>query len=152
MLFYTHLVFSFLIALYSIDFLGIDKEILFILLVLFFGILPDIDEFRSRIGRKLNPISFFIKVIFGHRGIFHAVWFPIVLGVLLLFILEYRVLGMAVIVGYLSHLFLDLLTLKGIKPLYPFFDKKIRGFVKVGSIFENVIFVFIVVLIVLKLM
>ena len=54
-----------------------------------------------------------------------------------------NIMGSAVMLGYISHLFLDGLSVQGIKPLGPFISKRIRGFVKVGGVFENVFFVFL---------
>lgn len=151
MLFYTHLVFSFLVGLLTIDLFGIEKQILFIILVMFFGILPDIDMVKSKIGKRMGVLSYVIKLIFGHRGLFHTIWFPLMFFVFFLFILDFRVIGLGVLIGYLSHLVLDSLTVQGVRPLSPFIGFKIRGFVKVGSVFEQVLFVLVILFIILKL-
>ncbi|UCZ53620.1 metal-dependent hydrolase [Bacillus shivajii] len=36
------------------------------------SVLPDIDETKSYIGRRTGPISRFVKMLFGHRGITHS--------------------------------------------------------------------------------
>ena len=144
MLFYTHLVFSFLIGLLSVDVFGIKRQMLFIILVMFFSVLPDIDMVKSKIGKKFGVVSYVIRLVFGHRGLFHTAWFSIILFVLFLFILDLRVIGLGVLVGYLSHLFLDSLTVQGVRPLSPFIEFRIRGFIKVGSVLEQVLFVLVV--------
>lgn len=151
MLFRTHLAFSFLIGLIIVDFFKISNNILFLILFLFFSLIPDLDEHSSKISRKLKFLSFFLKSLFKHRGFLHSIFIPF-LSSLFLFIINRKFLGLAVILGYLSHLILDAFTIKGIKPLYPLIDKRIRGFIKVGSFLENVLFFIILVLVVYKLL
>lgn len=149
MLFRTHLAFSFLIGLYIIDFLKIKNQILFVIILLFFSIFPDIDESSSRIFKKLRPFSY-LAVLLGHRSILHTVYFPLAIA-LVLFIFDMKLLSLAVLIGYLSHLFLDLITKRGITLFYPLTKKRIKGFIKVGSLIETIFFVILIVLIVYKL-
>jgi len=53
MLFKTHLVFSLLIGLLTYNYFKLNY-IIFILIILFTGILPDIDHPKSKLGRKLK--------------------------------------------------------------------------------------------------
>lgn len=149
MLFRTHLAFSFLIALYLIDILEIKNQILFTIVLLFFSIFPDIDKSSSKIFKKLKPFSY-LAAILGHRKIFHTIYFPMALF-LTLFLLDQKLIGLAVITGYLLHLLLDLITKKGINLFYPLSKKRIKGFIKVGSFIENLVFVVLIVLIIYKL-
>jgi len=150
MLFRTHLAFSLLIGLYLIEYLNIKNQVLFVIVLLFFSIFPDIDEYSSKISRKLKPISFLIKLVSRHRGILHSVYVPFILS-LMLFLINQGIIALAVVIGYCSHLLLDGLTKKGIRPLYPVMNKRLSGFVRVGSILENVLFVFIIILLSYKL-
>ena len=149
MLFRTHLAFGFLIGLCLIDFFNLEKQILFMVVLLFFSIFPDIDESSSRVAKRLKPFSY-LAVVFGHRNIFHTIYFPIAIS-FILFVFDLRVLALAVLVGYLSHLFLDLITKRGITLFYPLSKRRVLGFVKVGGIFENLIFLVLIVLIIYKL-
>lgn len=149
MLFRTHLAFSFLIGLYLIDFLYIKSQILFMVVLLFFSVFPDIDESSSKIFKKLKPFSS-LAAFLGHRSIFHTIYFPISIS-LVFFIFKLKLLSFAALIGYLIHLILDMLTKKGINLFYPLTKKRIKGFIKVGSLIENLIFVFLVVLIICKL-
>jgi len=149
MLFRTHLAFSFLIGLFLIDFLKIKNQILFMVVLLFFSIFPDVDESSSKIFKKLKPFSY-LAVIFGHRNIFHTIYFPVAIA-LVLFAFDLRLLSIAVLIGYLLHLFLDLMTRKGISLFYPLSKRRIKGFIKVGSLIENLMFVVLIILIVYKL-
>ena len=148
MLFRTHIAFSFLIGLYVIDFLK-TNHILFMIILLFFSIFPDIDKGSSKISKKLKPFSY-LAALFGHRKIFHTIYFPIAIA-LTLFIFNLKLLSLAVLIGYSLHLLLDLTTKKGVALLYPLSKKRIKGFIKVGSLIENILFIILIILIVLKL-
>jgi len=138
MMYYTHLTFGLLVSLLALNFFNIGNKILFILIIIFFSIFPDIDETKSRIGRKYKLISRTINFFFGHRGFLHTIYIPIIL--FLIFNLINYELAIAALLGYLSHLFLDAITKQGIKPLYPLIDKKISGFFKTNSLYEKIIF------------
>lgn len=93
------------------------------------SLVPDIDEPNSIAGKKAKLLSKSFKFIFGHRGIIHT---PLFLGIL---VGVYWVIGKKYIppdylnyanyamlsfsVGYISHLFLDMLTPQGIMLLFP---------------------------------
>lgn len=119
------------------------------IILLFFSIFPDVDEKSSKIFKKLRPFSY-LAVLFGHRTVFHTLYFPAAIA-LVLFIFNLKLLSLAVLIGYLLHLFLDLTTKKGISLFYPLSKKRIRGFIKVGSLVENIIFVVLIILIIFKL-
>jgi len=149
MLFRTHIAFSFLIGLYLIDSLNIKNQIPFIIILLFFSIFPDIDQSNSKISKKLKPFSYLTTTL-GHRNIFHTIYFPLAIS-LTLFILNLKLLSIAVLIGYLLHLLLDLTTKKGITPFYPLSRKRFKGFIKVNSLTENIIFLIFIILIIQKL-
>ena len=138
MLFRTHLAFGFLAGLLLIRYLEIKNQILFIAVLLFFSVFPDIDELNSRISEKFKPLAVIIHFIFGHRGFFHSIYIPIIFSTAF-FALNLKYLGVAALFGYLSHLFLDSLTLGGIRLLYPL-KKKLFSFIKTGSLVENMLF------------
>ena len=150
MMYYTHLAFGFLVSLLAIDFLNIKNKLLFVLIVMFFSIFPDIDERKSKIGKKYRKTSWIINFIFGHRGFFHSIYIPLILY----FIFHYinNKIGIAVLVGYFSHLFMDALTKNGIRPLAPLINQKINGFIKTNSIIEKMFFLVIILSILYELL
>jgi inner membrane protein len=141
MMYYTHLAFGVLSSLLAIDFLKIENKILFILIVVLFSIFPDIDERKSKIGKKYKLASQIINFLFGHRGLFHTVYIPLIFY-LVLYNLN-RNIGLAILIGYLSHLFMDALTKKGIRPLAPIINIKINGPFKTNSFIEKILFLVI---------
>ncbi|MFW6026060.1 MAG: metal-dependent hydrolase [Candidatus Woesearchaeota archaeon] len=88
------------------------------------SLLPDLDEPNSKSGRKVSNISYLIKKIFGHRGITHSLVFILVLagfiyGIILYYSLPFNYL-IYFILGYISHIFSDLLTKSGVPLFYPY--------------------------------
>jgi len=143
-MFRTHLAFSLFVGLVLIKLLDVENQILFLIFLLFFAVFPDIDEKSSKISKKTRILSMPINFLFKHRGFFHTVYFPFVLSVLF-FIVDEGILGMAILAGYLSHLFLDSLTKSGVRIFKPF-KLKFYGFFKVGKFFDNFLFLLFVIL------
>lgn len=136
MMFKTHLALGFLIALLSLQFLSPSYPWLFVPLVTIFSALPDIDTEKSKFGRKIYPISLFLRIIFGHRGLFHSLFAA--LGFYALFwYLGYPFIALVVLIGYLAHLIGDALTVEGVAFLYPFSKRRISGFMRCGGIMET---------------
>ncbi len=145
MMYYTHLAFGIFIALLAIDFFNIQNKLFFILIVIIFSIFPDIDEKKSKIGRENKIISTIINFMFGHRGFIHSIYIPLILYLVFYYI--NKEIGVAVLTGYFSHLFMDALTKQGIRPLAPLINKKINGLIKTNSLLEKIFFLIIILLI-----
>ena len=142
-MFKTHLLISFLIGIFTYKYFHING-FLFIGLVILAGILPDIDISNSKVGRKIRPLSNILNIIFGHRGLMHSIFFPV-----MLFFIFYQFKqinsGYAVLIGYSGHLLADALSYEGINFLYPISRFRIQGFVKVGGLVEYVIFLMLLI-------
>ena len=138
MMYYTHFAFGFLAALLTLDFFDIKDKLLFVFVVLLFSIFPDIDNKKSRIGKRYKWTSRIINFLFGHRGFFHSIYVPLVLYAV--FYYADAEIRTAILIGYSSHLFMDAITKKGIKPLYPIINKKVNGPIRTNSISEKIIF------------
>jgi len=143
MMFKTHLAFGLLAGLLSLRFLEPKNIIIFLFIACFFAILPDIDEKNSKIGRKLKILSYPLELIFKHRGLFHTIYLPILIFILFL-IFGNAIYGFAALIGYVSHLFMDALTINGIRPLHPLISKRVRGFVRTNTFLEFLIFLLII--------
>ena len=148
----THIVFGLLIGILLLKYsflsaLSLIKKIIFLALIMFFSLIPDVDEKKSKIGRKVKLIGFFFR----HRGFFHSLIFILIIGYILfyLFNLDYYVL-IACTAGFFSHLVLDMLTISGIR-LYPF-KARTRGFIKTGSLLENILLAVMAVFILLLIL
>lgn len=138
MMFKTHLMFGILLGLLFVKLFSIEKGLLFVLVVAFFSIFPDIDFHKSKIGRKVKPLSWLINLFVGHRGVIHSL-FAALFFYLLLFILFGGTYGSAALLGYFSHIFLDSLTKRGTKPLWPI-RTRLTGILKGNSTLDYLLF------------
>jgi len=144
MMFRTHLIFSFLIGLLIITSFNIQNKIIFIAILLIASIIPDIDSYKSKIGKKIKPLSFLINIFLGHRGIFHSLFLLILISFVIAIVKTEP--AIAFFIGYLSHLLLDSLTPEGVMFFYPFSKKRTKGFIRTGSLFENIFFFILIIL------
>ncbi len=103
------------------------------------GLAPDIDNARSTLGKRLGFVSKEIMHHFGHRTIMHsliglAIWTALGFGLQqlavhllmghlgsqqLTFITDSKTLWLALVLGYILHLFGDCLTEEGIPIFWP---------------------------------
>ena len=144
MRFRTHLAFSFLIGLLIINSFNIQNKTIFITMLLVASALPDIDSYKSKIGKKVKPISFLINLFFRHRGIFHSLSLLILISALISIVNHET--AAAFFIGYLSHLVLDSLTPSGVMFFYPFSMKRTKGLIRTGSLFENILLILLLAL------
>jgi len=121
--------------------LGKWYEVLFF--VLLGSLIPDIDFSRSKVGRKFGFISEVIEFVFGHRRLFHSLFFAILLGFLIYYLFNLR-FGILFFIGYLSHLVVDGLTKEGVRLFHPL-KYKVKGVFRSGSVLESLFFLFFVV-------
>lgn len=151
MLWYTHLAFGFLMAVISLPFLNYGNMHVFFVFVLAGALLPDIDQPASKIGKRINPISNIIKMLFGHRGVIHSVWAMLIFCGLFWYFVN-RTYGAALFLGFFSHLIADSMTKMGVNLLHPVANLHLSGFIETGSTAEMVLFVAVIVLSVILLM
>lgn len=145
MMFFTHLAFALLSSLFSLKFVNPSNKYLFLIIVCLVSLFPDIDNYKSKAGKKFGFISRIIEFVFGHRGILHSVYLPLLLFCLFYF-LNYQLIAFAILIGYLSHLLIDGLTVSGVNLLNPLLKLNINGFVKTGGILEYLIFILLIII------
>lgn len=73
------------------------------------GLIPDLDEHRSRFGKLIFPLSFFINKTVGHRTLTHSLLFVVGIGLILMPFFNSWV-WLATIAGILAHIAGDMLT------------------------------------------
>jgi len=119
------------------------------------ALLPDIDYPNSWIGHMVRPLSAWLFEHFGHRSFFHGLlgWcaFGLVMYPLLLGGRDLAVLWWAAMIGYVSHLGLDMMTLGGVKLFWPsdliaIFPGRDEYRIKSGGPKETVFFVVVLAL------
>jgi len=134
MLFRTHVVFA--LASYFLLSYFVEMPIYVLGFVLLGAVFVDVDIRNSRFGNRwyFRLLQFFTR----HRGMFHSLFFAVLISLIIGMI--NRWFGFGLFVGYVSHLFLDVFTLEGVRLFWPF-NWKVKGFVKSGGIVEQVVFV-----------
>lgn len=98
------------------------------------SLLPDIDTVDSLFGRKLKLIGWLSH----HRGFFHSLVFLLILLLIGASVCPVIVL-VSLTAGFLSHLFLDGVTRKGVTLIPKFVH--IKGPLRTGKSIENIIFI-----------
>ncbi|MBT3303668.1 metal-dependent hydrolase [Candidatus Woesearchaeota archaeon] len=139
----THIIFAILLSIIFIKILKPGNILLFLVISLIVSFLPDIDTPHSKLGRKVF-FSRFLK----HRGFWHSIW-AVILFTFIIMLFYVGVYVVAFVVGYMSHLLIDMSTKTGISLLNPLVNDRIKGPIKTGSILEKAIFWIIFALILL---
>lgn len=137
----THVAFGFLKGLIVMSFLNPANQILFMSMVVFGSLFPDIDHPKAKLGSKVKIIGW----LFEHRGFFHSVFALFLFSLLVFFLLKQKIYFWAFGIGFLSHMVLDAFNRKGIMPFHPISRIKIKGFLKTNGFAENILFVIFVI-------
>lgn len=145
MLFYTHLLLGVVVFLLVKGRFSAGGG--FFLVLLLGAILPDIDEYKSKINQWSGIIGKIISFLAKHRGIFHSIPLALFLFFVLSSVWNFHY-GWALLIGYTTHLVGDGLTPMGVQLFYPFHSFKLKGPIKTGSIYEWIILVGLIVLVV----
>jgi membrane-bound metal-dependent hydrolase YbcI (DUF457 family) len=110
-------------------------------LLLVATVLPDIDSGTSLLGRKLGVL----KKVLNHRGFFHSIMALVSFGIVVYLVTNSRPLSYVFMIGYGSHLVADSVTKEGTRLFYPS-GLVTKGWLRVGSAVETLLFVVMVVL------
>ncbi|MCR6109351.1 metal-dependent hydrolase [Bacillus sp. A301a_S52] len=103
------------------------------------SVLPDIDESRSWLGRRIPIISTVINSLFGHRGLTHS---GLILILLVAGLFHFpHVFLQAMFTGAILHIVADFFSVGGIPLIYPFSKKRSQiGIYKTGTWSEGLLF------------
>lgn len=144
----THLAFGLLVGLVALNYINltyVDKFI-FVSLVIFASMLPDLDHPDSKLSNKIPVIPKIISMVSKHRGIFHSIFFALLLSGAVYYFFGFSY-GIALFIGYMSHLIIDGLTKQGINFLHPIGRLHMAGFVETGTIGEMIVLAVLIALI-----
>jgi len=145
-MFRTHILFTLFFYILVIKIFSIDFSAIFVLILCFGAILPDIDSPSSYINRKyLLGIGKSISLFSKHRGFFHSI-FGILIFLIISLIIVYLIkapfiYSLALPIGYFLHLVADSLNVSGIKWLWKSNKAHIKWKIKTGTITEQIFFV-----------
>ncbi|WP_100407096.1 metal-dependent hydrolase [Bacillus solitudinis] len=106
------------------------------------SLLPDICHRRSKIGRRIPILSYFVSMLFGHRTLTHSLLFVALLTLFVHIVFPQAMLIRdGLLVGLLSHIVLDMATTRGVQLFYPFSVKiRLPLYTKTGGVVESAIF------------
>ena len=115
------------------------------------GLLPDIDHKGSTISKNSPIISFFIRLLFTHRGFTHSLLSLILMTGLMYGIAAMIGAGIGYWIaigfgaGYASHILLDSFNPKGVPLFFPVKHKFSFGKVVTGGWAEKLVFIICIV-------
>jgi inner membrane protein len=149
----THVVFSLFLFLVSWRFGLVSPEISVLLGFVVGSVLPDLDHPRGLLYGLLRVPSWLrrgVSQMVGQRGILHSLFVSLILLALCLMILNAVfqfafVISLGIFAGYLSHLFLDSLTVQGVAWLLPFSHRKLHYVIRTDSIYERILLLLLIV-------
>lgn len=144
MMYRTHILFGFLFGLFALDFLKINNRFLFLIFVILGSVFVDIDSSESLLGSRIKPLSWLINKIFGHRGLFHTIYIPLIIFLISIYY-GYINIGAGFSLGYLSHILIDCFNINGIRLFRPISDFRVRGFIRTGGFLESIIFLILLI-------
>lgn len=83
------------------------------------SLLPDIDTASSKVGYRIAPLSWLVRIIFGHRQFFHSLLCWIIISVTAWLFGTPPIIAISIFAGAASHLLLDMLNPSGVQLLWP---------------------------------
>lgn len=141
----THRMFAISVAFVVLRYHGLlrtltafESVVVFYLIILG-SMLPDIDHSGSIIGKQFPWISKLVK----HRGFFHSL-LALVLWYGVFILILNQVYVFAILIGYVSHLLLDVITVSGIKLFQPLININFAGPITTGGTFERLFYYFLI--------
>lgn len=133
MMSYTHIMIGISAYLAS----GLPVEPLPLLVVAVSSILPDADHPKAIINKIILPLRI-IPMFVSHRGITHSLVAALVL--LVAWFVTDNYLLLCCMVGYVSHIVADMMTVSGVRLFAPFSKRTIRlGRIRTGKDSERVL-------------
>ena len=87
-----------------------------------------------------------IAYLFEHRGFFHSLFALPAIAATSYLITKDVNFAIPILIGYVSHIAVDALTIEGIMPFHPLLRFRISGIFRTGHSAEFVLFVFLIVI------
>ena len=107
----------------------------YILIAMIGAILPDFD-----IGLYYILSFFGFGFLDVHKTFSHSIFIPLAIFLILHYWLGWTYIGLAIALGYISHLIADSLTIEGVNFLHPISKFHVSGFIRTGSFLETLFF------------
>lgn len=148
MMFRTHILFALFFYLLFIKIFSMQVSLIFVGILAFGAILPDVDSPSSFVNRKyLFGIGKGISLFSEHRGFFHSIYgilITFVVSIIFVYFLKASfIFSLALPLGYFMHLAADSLNVSGIKWFWK--SGHIKWKIRTGSVFEQLFFVVLLI-------
>lgn len=129
---------------------GLFLQIFFAATLILGAMLPDLDSKHSTISKQHPTASKMVRIFSGHRGIMHSIFIPAAIFLIATYVIPNLFdlppeLFAGFLIGYISHLASDIITIGGLELFHPFSSYRIRGFIRTGGKLEMLIASLIVV-------
>lgn len=105
----------------SIVGVNILEKPVYLIVVLFASMLPDVDHTKSLIGKIFFPISKWLNRMYGHRTITHTFLFLFASTLLVSLIFNDKNITIVFFLAFFSHLLFDMMTIQGVPLFFPFY-------------------------------
>ncbi|QOV11509.1 metal-dependent hydrolase [Viridibacillus arvi] len=104
------------------------------------ALIPDICHSGSKIGRTFRITSKIVNKIFGHRSFTHSLLFLLLMSFVMNTYISNESITAGVLLGMVSHYFLDMATKNGIKLFFPLkITVRFPLTTRTGSKVENIV-------------
>ncbi|SDC31026.1 inner membrane protein [Candidatus Frackibacter sp. WG11] len=166
MTFYTHSTFAVLLSVILMQILNISgltfislfgpTSLQFVLGAALGSLVPDLDQRNIKLSRKIPLLSWILKFLgIKHRGISHSILGIMITALFSLSLIRLKFINMVLVygflIGYLSHILMDLFNPGGVTLFWPKNKRYSLGNIKVGKVAENLLFLVISSMLVLMI-
>ncbi len=150
-MFRTHILFALFFYFLFIEIFALGFSVIFMIIMCFGAILPDMDSPRSFVNRKyLFGFGKSIAMFSRHRGFWHSIYgLGIFLALSIIVVLLIKVpfiFFLALPLGYFLHLSADSFNVSGIRWFWKSKKGHLRWKIKTGNISEQVFFIILFLL------
>lgn len=108
--------------------INIFSDLTLLIPTVLISLLPDIDHPSSLYGKMIPPLSSYLSRVFGHRTITHSLlfFFALLIPIRIIQFTFFPDFSLSLIftLSYLTHLFVDMMTIEGVPLFYPFLKNK----------------------------
>ena len=103
------------------------------------SLLPDIDTASSKVGCRISLLAWLLKVLFGHRQLFHSLTCWVAVSAAAWFFGAHPIIVFAILCGSLSHLLLDMLNPSGVQLLWPLPQRIALAHLRCGGLLDRIL-------------
>lgn len=103
------------------------------------SLLPDVDTASSKIGCRIAPLAWLLRILFGHRQFFHSLFCWIAVSGAVWLFSGRPIIALSLFLGSTSHLLLDMLNPSGVQLLWPLPQKVVLAHLRCGGLIDRLL-------------